>query len=93
MQVAASIARSAAPFGTGNAFASFLLGQVTKFSIDAQSQQLKPRATIAEFFLQDDWRATRRLTVNIGTRYTLNIPSTVAGNQGAKKTGGEDGTP
>ncbi len=68
---------------TGNAFASFLLGQVTKFSIDAQSQVLKPRANIVEFFLQDDWRATRRLTVNIGTRYTLNLPSTVAGNQGA----------
>lgn len=68
---------------TGNAFASFLLGQVTKFSIDAQSQVLKPRANIVEFFIQDDWRATRRLTVNIGTRYTLNLPSTVAGNQGA----------
>ncbi len=68
---------------TGNAFASFLLGQVTKFSIDAQSQVLRPRANIVEFFLQDDWRATRRLTVNIGTRYTLNLPSTVAGNQGA----------
>jgi hypothetical protein len=69
--------------GTGNAFASFLLGQVTKFSLDAQSQVLKPRANIVEFFIQDDWRATRRLTVNIGTRYTLNLPSTVAGDQGA----------
>ncbi len=68
---------------TGNAFASFLLGQVTKFSIDAQNQIISPRANIVEFFIQDDWRATRRLTVNIGTRYTLNLPSTVAGNQGA----------
>ena len=68
---------------TGNSFASFLLGQVTRFSIDAQSQTLKPRATIAEFFLQDDWRATRRLSLNLGVRYTLNFPSTVAGDQGA----------
>ena len=68
---------------TGNSFASFLLGQVTRFSIDAQSEILKPRATIAEFFLQDDWRATRRLTVNLGVRYTLNFPSTVADDQGA----------
>jgi hypothetical protein len=68
---------------TGNAFASFLLGQVTKFSIDAQNQIISPRANIVEFFIQDDWRATRRLTVNIGTRYTLNLPSTIAGNQGA----------
>lgn len=68
---------------TGNAFASFLLGQVTRFSIDAQSQIIKPRANIAEFFIQDDWRATRRLSINIGMRYTLNFPSTVVDDQGA----------
>jgi hypothetical protein len=68
---------------TGNSFASFLLGQVTRFSIDAQSQVLKPRATVAEFFVQDDWRLSRRLSVNLGVRYTLNFPSTVAGDQGA----------
>jgi hypothetical protein len=68
---------------TGNSFASFLAGPVTRFSIDAQSAVLGPRATVAEFFLQDDWRATRRLTVNLGVRYTLNFPSTVAENRGA----------
>ena len=68
---------------TGNSFASFLLGQVTRFRIDAQSEILKPRAAIAEFFVQDDWRATRRLSLNFGLRYTLNFPSTVADNRGA----------
>jgi hypothetical protein len=68
---------------TGNAFASFLLGQVTSFSIDAQSEFISPRATIAEFFIQDDWRVTPRLSVNIGTRYTLNFPSTVLDDKGA----------
>lgn len=68
---------------TGNSFASFLLGQVTRFSIDAQSEVLKPRATIAEFFLQDDLRVSRRFTLNLGVRYTLNFPSTVADNRGA----------
>src|SRR6185503_4049405 len=38
---------------TGNSFASFLTGQVTRFSIDAQSEVLKPRATIAEFRVSD----------------------------------------
>ena len=68
---------------TGNSFASFLLGQVTRFSIDAQSEVLKPRATIAEFFVQDDFRATQRLTLNLGVRYTLNFPSTVTNDRGA----------
>jgi hypothetical protein len=36
-----------------------------------------------EFFIQDDWKATRRLTVNAGLRYTLNFPSTEAHDQGA----------
>jgi hypothetical protein len=68
---------------TGNSFASFLLGQVTRLSIDAQNQTLKPRAAIAEFFVQDDWRVSRRLSLNLGVRYTLNFPSTVVGDRGA----------
>lgn len=80
----ASLGPTGAPIAnTGNSFASFLLGQVTRFTIDAQSETLRPRAAVAEFFVQDDWRATRRLTVNLGVRYTLNLPSTVAGDRGA----------
>ncbi|MBL8178010.1 MAG: TonB-dependent receptor [Bryobacterales bacterium] len=69
--------------GTGNSFASFLAGPVTRFTIDAQRESLGPRATIGEAFLQDDWRATGHLTLNLGVRYTLNFPSTVAGDRGA----------
>jgi hypothetical protein len=69
--------------GTGNAFASFLLGQVQTFSIDVQRETLRPRAKIGEFFFQDDFKATKRLTLNLGARYTLNFPSTVLDNQGA----------
>ena len=68
---------------TGNSLASFLLGQVGRFTIDAQPEVIKPRARIAELFLQDDFRATRRLTLNLGVRYTLNFPSTVVDNRGA----------
>ena len=67
----------------GNAFASFLLGQVQTFSIDLQQDVIRPRARIFEMFVQDDWQATRRLTLNLGLRYTLNFPSTEANNQGA----------
>jgi hypothetical protein len=69
--------------GTGNALASFLLGQVNTFSIDLQQKIIRPRAHIQEYFVQDDWKATRKLTVNAGMRYTLNFPSTEVDNQGA----------
>jgi hypothetical protein len=97
-----ALSASGAPAGgTGNSFASFLLGQVQSFSIDAQQVTLRPRANVAEFFIQDDWRATRRLTLNLGVRYTLNFPSTEADNHAAVfdlkeqklRFLGEDGTP
>ena len=68
---------------TGNAVASFLLGQVQQFSIDLQTKVIRPRAHINEYFVQDDWKLSRRLTVNAGVRYTLNFPSTEVDNQGA----------
>jgi len=69
--------------GSGNALASLLLGQVNAFSIDVQRNVIQPRAHIAEFFFGDEWRVTSRLTVNYGTRYTLNFPSTERNNQGS----------
>ena len=67
----------------GNAIASFLLGQVDTFSIDLQTSILRPRDHIQEYFLQDDWRATDKLTFNIGARYTIAFASTEKNNQGA----------
>lgn len=67
----------------GHALASLLLGQVNAFSIDIQNRALRDRAHIAEFFVGDDWKVTDRLTLNLGTRYTLNFPSTEVNNQAA----------
>ena len=33
------------------------------------------RTPYTHFFVQDDWRVTRRLTLNLGLRYELNSPS------------------
>ncbi|HET7840643.1 MAG TPA: carboxypeptidase regulatory-like domain-containing protein, partial [Terriglobia bacterium] len=69
--------------GTGFSLASFLLGQVQSFSIDLQQKTIRPRAHIQEYYLQDDWKATARLSLNAGVRWTLNFPSTEVDNQGA----------
>jgi Carboxypeptidase regulatory-like domain len=68
---------------SGNSVASFLLGQVDTFQIDLQQATIRPRDYIEEYFLQDDWKATNRLTLNIGARWTLHHPSTEKNNQGA----------
>jgi hypothetical protein len=68
---------------SGNALASLLLGQVDNFKIDLQQNKMRPRDHTAEFFVQDDWRLARKLTVNAGVRWTLNSPSTEVNDQGA----------
>jgi hypothetical protein len=80
---AATGTNSAAAPGSGNALASLLLGQVNAFTIDLQQHVIQPRAHIGEFFIGDDWKISPRLTLNLGTRYTLNFPSTERSNQGA----------
>ncbi len=68
---------------TGTPLAGFLLGQVQQFSIDLQQDQIRNRAHFQEYFVQDDWRVTERVTVNAGLRYTLNFPSTEVNDQAA----------
>ncbi len=68
---------------TGTPLASFLLGQVQSFSIDLQRDPIQERAHIQEYFVQDDWKVTDRLTINPGLRYTLNFPSTEINGQTA----------
>lgn len=73
-------ARTQGPSGGGSALASFLLGDVSDFQryvstiTDAEERQNR-------LFLygQDNWRATKNLTINGGVRWEIYRPQTVTG--------------
>ena len=58
---------------TGNTFANFLLGLPRQKSRRPGDHTSFLRATEYAGFVQDDWKATSRLTVNLGLRYQLYI--------------------
>jgi hypothetical protein len=60
---------------TGHSYASFLLGQVNNGTM-AFSQPVSDRTKIFGVFAQDDWKATRRLTINYGYRWEFQTPFT-----------------
>jgi hypothetical protein len=59
--------------GTGNPLADFLLGYTSSSSVSTASDS-ESRQHIWQGYVQDDWKATSRLTVNAGLRYELPLP-------------------
>jgi hypothetical protein len=68
------------PFDTdngiqGNSFAGLLLGYGDSGGINV-TQSVADKSKETGFFAQDDWRATRKLTLNLGVRYEWSSPYT-----------------
>jgi hypothetical protein len=63
---------TAQPFG--GSIAAFLLGLPTSGSYDINAQSTKQNHYVS-FFLQDDWRVKKNLTVNVGLRYEHESPT------------------
>ena len=64
---------AAAPIGQG--LASFLLGIPTGGYIDRNDSYAEMSRYVG-VFLQDDWKATRKLTITMGLRYEAELPIT-----------------
>jgi hypothetical protein len=60
--------------GTGDPLASFLLGMPALAQRQAGTPSMKMRQMTYAAFLQDDWRVTPSLTLNLGLRYDLQPP-------------------
>ena len=58
---------------TGSSLASLLLGRVNSATLQ-DNDSLHSRANSWGAFIQDDWRVTPRLTLNVGLRYDLDTP-------------------
>ena len=59
--------------GTGSAYAAFLLGAVSSASVSTHTGESQKGYTLSGF-VQDDWRVTRKLNVNLGLRYDYQQP-------------------
>jgi hypothetical protein len=65
---------------TGDAFASFLLGQVHSGSLTAPAVKAM-RYSYGGVFAQDDWKFNNRLTLNLGVRWEVETIPTEADNK------------
>lgn len=59
----------------GQQFASFLLGIATGGTIDRNTSRSN-QTLYQGFFFQDDWKATRKLTLNLGVRWEMENATT-----------------
>jgi hypothetical protein len=59
---------------TGNTFAGFLTGYVRQATYQTDLASWLPRSSINSFYIQDDWKVTPTLTLNLGVRYSNESP-------------------
>lgn len=69
-----SISQTSSTTTQGLPFASFLLGLGSGFQSNSPAQSLAS-SSYGSYF-QDEWHVSKRLTINIGTRYDVDTPKT-----------------
>lgn len=72
---------SNANFDSNYAFSNALLGSVTSYTESDGHPQAHGRLRNIEWFLQDNWRVSRRLTLDFGVRFYRIVPTWSAGDR------------
>ena len=67
------IDRFTCPGNQGNGLATMLLGWTTGSNYHIEPKAFS-RSAYWGFYLQDDWKVSRKLTVNLGVRYDFDVP-------------------
>ncbi|MFN3326412.1 MAG: TonB-dependent receptor domain-containing protein [Bryobacteraceae bacterium] len=67
-------------FTSGSSFASFLLGEAFTGRTETD-RNIEQQYRYHGWYIQDDWRITRKLMLNIGLRYEFTTPPVEANNQ------------
>jgi hypothetical protein len=62
---------STSSVSSGNAFADLLLGNISTYTQQGAALKMHEEYKIYETFFQDDWHATKRLTLNLGVRFSF----------------------
>jgi hypothetical protein len=71
---------SSNPNDTGYAYANAFLGLFDTYNERTNRVDYAPITRITEWYLQDSWRVTRRLTVDVGLRFTYALPQSPNNN-------------
>jgi hypothetical protein len=74
---------SSNPLDAGYAYANAFLGIYQTYQERTNRVDYAPITRLREWYVQDSWRATRRLTMDLGLRFTWALPQTPANHQAA----------
>ena len=65
---------------SGIPFADFMMGTPSSSSFGMMQNPWRVRYWNHQLYFQDDWKVGRKLTLNLGLRYSLDMPRTAVGN-------------